>query len=673
MDEVQDKSLKILIAEDNELDQLLVQRTLSKSDLNYSSMIVDNRAAFLDALENFKPNMILCDYSIPQFGALSALDILQEKKILTPLIIVTGTLSDEMAVECLKKGAIDYVIKDKIVRLPSAINNALELTKSQHEKVIAEQRLRQNEKQLKAITDIIPASLTYITPDLKFSFSNQVSTEWFDKAVINEPVEKVFGLEITNQIKKNISRLDHGDQVTFESILLGPTSPQFVNVAVSPEFENGRIRGYVCLMTDITESKMYEEDLKNAKRDAEYASNAKSQFLANMSHEIRTPLNAIMGLSELLQTDYKDEKERILWLKKITRNSEHLKKVIDEILDLSKIEAGKLQLKIAKFSIPRVIAQVKSILSPLANEKNLTLHFETEGSVPEKINSDSSKLQHILLNLLGNAIKFTSEGIITLTVKLAEESSEPVLHFNVIDTGIGMSSDEVKHLFEPFTQVDSSMTRRFGGTGLGLTLAKQLAQALGGDVILHSSTPGQGSTFVAKIKTGDISTSPMITSFANLLAEPVDTVDLSTEKPVVTKPNISNFKVLLVEDSLDNQLLVQNFLEMEGVKVDLASDGEEGMKKAEEGEHDLVIMDIQMPVMDGYTATSTLRQHGYKKPIVAFTAHAFEDERERCLKMGFTDFLSKPIKKRELVDCLAKYRSGNLTNPESKLAQPPPM
>lgn len=671
MDEVQDKSLKILIAEDNELDQLLVQRTLSKSDLNYSSVTVDNRAAFLMALENFKPNLILCDYSIPQFGALAALDILQEKKVLTPLIIVTGTLSDEMAVECLKKGAVDYVIKDKIVRLPSAIKNALELTKSQQEKVIAEERLRQNEKQLKVITDIIPASLTYITPDLKFSFSNEVSTVWFDKPLINEPVDKVFGTEIANQIKKNISRLDHGEQVNFESVLLGTTSPQFVNVAVNPEFENGTVRGYVCLMTDISESKMYEEDLKNAKRDAEYASNAKSQFLANMSHEIRTPLNAIMGLSELLQTNYKDEKERILWLKKITRNSEHLKKVIDEILDLSKIEAGKLQLKISKFSIPNVIAQVKSILSPLANEKNLTLHFEADGAIPEKISSDSSKLQHILLNLLGNAIKFTNQGNITLTVKTVNDNSDPVLHFSVIDTGIGMSADEVKHLFEPFTQVDSSMTRRFGGTGLGLTLAKQLAQALGGDVFLHSSTPGQGSTFVAKIKTGDISSSPMISSFANLLSEPIDNNDLATDKPVVAKPNISNFKVLLVEDSMDNQLLVQNFLEMEGVIVDLASDGQEGMKKAEEGEHDLVIMDIQMPVMDGYTATSTLRQKGYKKPIVAFTAHAFEDERERCLKMGFTDFLSKPIKKRELVDCLAKYRSGNLTNPESRLAPPP--
>lgn len=668
MDDNQDKSLKILIVEDNQLDQLLVQRALSKSDLNYTSIAIDNRAAFLDALENFNPTIILCDYSIPQFGALAALDILNQKQLTIPLIIVTGTLSDEMAVECLKKGAVDYVIKDKIVRLPSAIKIALDLKKSQQDRTFAEERLRQNEKQLQVITDILPATVVYITPDLKFTFANKVSSEWFHKPLVGETVEAIFGIQIAQQIKKNIAALDRGEQISFESTLRG-SEKRHVNLTLAPEIENNVLRGYVCLMTDITEAKKYEVELENAKRDAESANNAKSQFLANMSHEIRTPLNAIMGLSELLQTNYKDEQERILWLKKITRNSEHLKKVIDEILDLSKIEAGKLQLKIAGFSVPQVIAQVKSILSPLANEKKLALRFETDGAIPSTITSDSTKIQHILLNLLGNAIKFSNQGSVTLKVKQIHENSEPLMQFTVIDTGIGMSADEVKHLFEPFTQVDSSMTRRFGGTGLGLTLAKQLAKALGGDVYLAESTPGQGSTFVATVKTGDVSKSPTITSFENLLSDPADLIEPT--EVLGPKQNISDFKVLLVEDSLDNQLLVQSFLEMEGVTVDLASDGEEGMKKAENGDHDLVIMDIQMPVMDGYSATAALRQHGYKKPIVAFTAHAFEDERERCLNIGFTDFLSKPIKKRALVECIVKYRKHKADRSNSTEAAPP--
>lgn len=656
MDEVRDKSLKILIVEDNQLDQLLVQRALSKSDLNYTSIAIDNRIAFLDALENFKPTIILCDYSIPQFGALAALDILNEKKLAIPLIIVTGTLSDEMAVECLKKGAVDYVIKDKIVRLPSAIKIALDLMQSQQQKFVAEERLRQNEKQLKAITDILPATLAYITPDLKFAFANKVSSEWFNKNLENESVESIFGTRIAEQIKKSLSSLNSGEHISFESTLNNSSSKRYVNLTLAPEIENSSVRGYVCLMTDITEAKMYEVKLEEAKRDAEAANNAKSQFLANMSHEIRTPLNAIMGLSELLQTNYKDEKDRILWLKKITRNSQHLKKVIDEILDLSKIEAGKLQLKFTRFSVPQVIAQVKSILSPLANEKKLELKFEVEDKIPSMITSDSTKLQHILLNLLGNAIKFTNHGSVTLKVKIDLAGTDAVMQFIVSDTGIGMSEEEIKHLFEPFTQVDSSMTRRFGGTGLGLTLAKQLAQALGGDVFLATSKPGEGSTFVATVKAGDIAKSPTIRSFTNLLAEPVDLID-STPQPPLPEAILTDFKVLLIEDSLDNQLLVQNFLEMEGVKVDLASDGEEGMKKAESGDHDLVIMDIQMPVMDGYTATAKLRKKGYKKPIIAFTAHAFEDERERCLNIGFTDFLSKPITKRALVECIARYRA----------------
>lgn len=668
MDDNQDKSLKILIVEDNQLDQLLIQRALSKSDLNYTSIAIDNRAAFLDALENFNPTIILCDYSIPQFGALVALDILNQKKLTIPLIIVTGTLTDEMAVECLKKGAVDYVIKDKIVRLPSAIKIALDLKKSQQDRTVAEERLRQNEKQLQVITDILPATVVYITPDLKFTFANKVSSEWFHKPLLGETVEAIFGSQIAQQIKKNIAALDRGEQISFESTLHG-SEKRHVNLTLAPEIESNVLRGYVCLMTDITEAKMYEVELENAKRDAESANNAKSQFLANMSHEIRTPLNAIMGLSELLQTNYKDEQERTLWLKKITRNSEHLKKVIDEILDLSKIEAGKLQLKIASFSVPQVIAQVKSILSPLANEKKLALRFETDGEIPSTITSDATKIQHILLNLLGNAIKFSNQGSVTLKVKQIYENAEPLMQFTVIDTGIGMSADEVKHLFEPFTQVDSSMTRRFRGTGLGLTLAKQLAKALGGDVYLAESTPGKGSTFVATVKTGDISKSPTITSFENLLSEPADLVE-ATEAPG-PKQNISDFKVLLVEDSLDNQLLVQSFLEMEGVTVDLAADGEEGMKKAENGDHDLVIMDIQMPVMDGYSATAALRQHGYKKPIVAFTAHAFEDERERCLNIGFTDFLSKPIKKRALVECIAKYRKYKTDRSKPLEAAPP--
>lgn len=649
MNAIPDQRLKILIVEDNQLDQVLIERLLQKSGINHTSLIVDNRKSFIEALESFKPTMILSDYTMPNFGAIVALDILNERQLKIPLIIVTGTLSDEMAIECLKKGAIDYVIKDKLIRLPSAVKMAMELVKSQ-------ERLRQTEIHLQTITNILPAALCHITPDLKLSFANKISYKWFNKFVIGKSIESVFGIKVSNKIKKNLPRLNQGEKISFESTLKLP-APSFVRLSIAPEIATNQLRGYVCLITDITESKAYQANLEQAKREAEAANSAKSQFLANMSHEIRTPLNAIMGLSELLQTNSKNEKERNLWLKKITTNSEHLKNIIDEILDLSKIEAGKLHLKMTYFYVAKIIAQVRSILLPLAQEKNLQLNFLIDEYIPEVIESDAAKLQHILINLMGNAIKFTKEGSITIKLKLREDRTKSLLQFSVIDTGIGISEDEVTHLFEPFTQLDSSMTRRFGGTGLGLALARQIARALGGDVYLEKSTPNKGSIFVAIIETGDISNVKMISSFKNLLNDPADFNEDNHFLSFATPQEKSSFRVLLIEDSLDNQLLVKNFLEMDGITVDLASDGQEGFEKAHNGRHDLVIMDIQMPIMDGYTVTAKLREEGYQKPIIAFTAHAFEEERERCLRIGFSDFLSKPIKKKDLIECISKYRN----------------
>ena len=450
--------------------------------------------------------------------------------------------------------------------------------------------------------------------------------------------------------------LAKGEQLNFESLLPGKKSRRFINIIIVPDFDGPLgIKGFVCLITDITDRKIYENELKDAKKSADEANSAKTQFLANMSHEIRTPLNVIMGLSELLISDPEAEpEERTLWLKKIVRNSEHLKKVIDEILDLSKIEAGKIQIQLQLFSVNELVAQLKSILWPLAREKNLELKFEIAGSIPEFIHSDPVKLRHILLNVLDNAIKFSSEGPIIFTAKLEIQNPNPVLNFLIRDLGIGMTQDQAVHLFEPFTQVDNSMTRRFGGTGLGLALARQLARALGGDVHLTSSVPGRGSTFSVTVDPGAIKDSNVITAFQLVTEHNID-----VPEPRKSRTNLSNMKVLVVEDSVDNQLYIMSFLKKEGVKVEVASNGQEGMDKAQSGHYDLVLMDIQMPVMDGYTATSRLRKSGYRKPIVAFTAHTLQNEIERYSKAGFDGFISKPVRKSELLKWLAKFRNFN--------------
>lgn len=643
--------LRILMAEDNEMDQLLVKRELKKLEAQYLLACVDDRKDYIYQLEQFKPDIILCDFSMPQFGALEALKILEEKSLQIPLIIVTGTLSDEMAVKCLKKGAIDYILKEKIVRLPSAIQLALDLSRSRKEKTEALENLRQSEKQLKVITDVLPAMLAYISTDFKIIFCNKICDDWFKKQISNLSIEEVLGKTVFESILSGLDKLLNGEQLSFESEFSeNENAPKFVNITLVSDRQsvNRSVNGFVCLITDITDHKVYENMLKEAKHEADAANQAKSQFLANMSHEIRTPLNSIMGLSDLLITDYRNEKERTVWAEKIMRNSEHLKKVIDDILDLSKIEAGKLQVEPGFTSVTKVVAQVKSILAPLAKEKDISLHFEISNSIPEIIYTDAVKLRQILLNIIGNAIKFSEVGPIEITAYM---KSEVEFGFLVKDHGAGMSEDQVSHLFEPFTQLDNSMTRRFGGTGLGLALAKKLAKALGGDVVLAQSQLGHGSTFSVFIDPGPVDETRQISSFETLFEKGVDKI-----KPVETNSTpFKGYRILLVEDSEDNQFLIRHFLELEGVHVDVASDGQEGVEKALAAPYDVILMDIQMPVLDGYNATARLRQAGLKTPIIAFTAHAFQSEKERCLKIGFNDFLAKPIKKQNLLDSISKF------------------
>lgn len=654
-------ALHILIVEDNKMDQLLIRRELSKSDFLCAVDNTDNKQEFLEKLESFRPNLILCDFSMPQFGALDVLDTLHAREMDIPVIIVTGTLTDEMAVACLKKGAIDYILKEKIVRLPSAIKIALDLVKSKKDKIFAENLLRENEKQLQIITDVLPASLTYISPAFDFHFANKVNLYWFKKNIAGSTVSEILGEDVLEKIQSQMLVLKVGGQISFESKIANTDPVIFVSITIVPDIDTeGRVKGFVCLITDISDRKAYEEQLKEAKKEADAANQAKSQFLANMSHEIRTPLNAIMGLSELLTSPDAKPGEVSEWAEKIMRNSEHLKSVIDEVLDLSKVEAGKLQILRTRFSLSKVVSQIQSMLSPLAREKALTINFTVEGLIPESVETDIEKFRHILINILGNAIKFSSVGPIVLVAKLDKTTRPgPFLVIEITDRGPGVSDADQKNLFKPFTQIDNSMTRKFGGTGLGLSLARKFAQALGGDVKLIESTLGKGSTFRVELPTGPIEQTKMINRFETLFKKDEKPLNPGETKQ---KPEKSDFSVLLVEDSEDNQYLVQRFLETEGIQVEVASDGEEGLNKALGGHHDLILMDIQMPVLDGYNATSRLRKQGYDKPILAFTAHAFQAERERCLKVGFNDFLAKPIKKSDLLLLVNKYKNSKLAS-----------
>ena len=389
--------------------------------------------------------------------------------------------------------------------------------------------------------------------------------------------------------------------------------------------------------------------LAERNRALEAATAAKSQFMANMSHEIRTPLGALLGFAELLVDPRLSEGDRLNYALIIRRNGEHLLSLINDILDLSKIEAGKLSIELLECSLSQLLIDIAALMRVRASEKGLAFSVDFLSSVPGRILSDPTRLRQILLNLLGNAIKFTENGSVRLI--LSYDADPPSLAFTVVDTGIGMSPEQLSRMFQPFEQADLSMTRRFGGTGLGLAICKPLAEALGGSLTVES-TEGVGSIFMLKLAIETTADSPWIQS--------LDAASAEDKLGHIAVPERLAGVVLLAEDGTDNQLFVSTVLSRRGLAVVLAENGQIASERAlsawRSGQpFDLILMDMQMPVLDGYSATTYLRQQGYPGPIIALTAHAMVGERERCLAAGCNDFLTKPITRQHLIEQISPY------------------
>tara|TARA_Y100000768_G_scaffold275882_1_gene211441 strand:+ start:7973 stop:9946 length:1974 start_codon:yes stop_codon:yes gene_type:complete len=399
--------------------------------------------------------------------------------------------------------------------------------------------------------------------------------------------------------------------------------------------DEGEIFQLAGITQEITKQKKYEIELQEATVRAENASRAKSEFLANMSHEIRTPLGAIMGFSKLAEQEDLSKEEHKSYLSIIQKSSHQVLRIIDDILDLAKVEAGKIVTEESKVSIVKLLIDFKSIFDFKAKEKGIRFHLEFEGSIPEVVIGDKVRIRQILNNIVGNAVKFTSQGQVTLTVYFEENPSR--LFFKISDSGRGISEQQQERLFQPFMQADQSTTRRFGGTGLGLILTRRLCQHLGGDFKLIQSTYGKGSTFLASIQTQ--------VSLRTRFIEPDTEVVLErgTVDEEIPIGSLENLSILLVEDAPENRLLYKILLSKHGAKVDMAVDGEEGLDKGKKNDYHVILMDIQMPKYDGHEVVKRLRDHGIETPIIALTAHAMKEEEQKALRSGFTAYLSKPV------------------------------
>ncbi len=388
---------------------------------------------------------------------------------------------------------------------------------------------------------------------------------------------------------------------------------------------------------------------------AEEAATTKSEFLANMSHEIRTPLTAILGYAELLSDPDCQEDQRHEQVMEISRNGRHLLMLINDILDLSKIEAGKFDVESRPVTIRELVSDVAGMMRIRAQQRGIALLLQFEPDLPEVLLIDEHRLRQILVNLLGNAVKFTEHGSVRVESRFLPRRQEDTsaLELRIIDTGVGMSPDAIRRIGAPFIQADASTTRKFGGTGLGLAITSRLVDLLSGNLQIESSL-GEGSTFTVILPAAKAK-APKIPELPEPESNPLST---ATDCQGDTPPNLDSLKVLIVEDNPVNQKLFSALLSKAGAEIRLASNGQEAIDQARHEHFDVILMDMQMPVMDGYEATRELRRGGYEKPIIALTAHALREDRDKCLQAGCDDYLTKPVNRQVVLETILRHIPG---------------
>lgn len=588
-----------------------------------------------------------------------------------------GALNENLENEVHERQLAELELRKSQERLEEIVRNRtadLEKTNRLLSREIEEQDKAQ--RQLKMLTRAIEAVSEGIVvssapyPDIGLLYANPAFTDltgFTAQEVLHKNCSFLQGPETDKEAVASIRKaIIEGRRVrTIIRNYHKDGTPFWNDLTITPIRDaDGKITNFVGVQNDISELKETQERLVQAKQDAEKANQAKSDFLAAMSHEIRTPMNVIVGMSDLLEEAPLSGEQRG-FLDTIRNAGDNLLQLINDILDLSKIESGKLELEKTAFNLPEMVRQTCNLIELKTREKNLSLDLYVEADVPAYALGDPGRLRQILINLLGNAVKFTESGGLTVKVRRLEEHNEyVVIEFVVADTGIGITEEQRGKIFDSFTQADASTTRKHGGTGLGLSICKRLVEMHGGSISV-TSTLGKGSEFV-------------FTAHIEMLADQTGLPDdmrqrsrndrLKVAAPEGPRRSLTaaddkpeTLYLLLVEDNKDNRMLIQAFLKKSPYRIIHATNGQEGVEQFMKRPFDLVLMDMQMPVMDGYSATRAIRKLEKERgtpptPIIAFTAHALVGDREKCLEAGCDEHLIKPVKKKALLEMLDTYR-----------------
>ncbi|WP_052812927.1 hybrid sensor histidine kinase/response regulator [Desulfonatronum thioautotrophicum] len=672
---------KVLIVEDLPTDALLVEHEVREVLPESIFLVVETAPDFLAALDSFQPDLILSDYSMPEFDGLSALKLALEHVPDTPFLIITGSINEETAVKCMKAGAWDYILKERIIRLGTSVLAALERRKERLEKRSAGEALERSERLFRNLFEQHAAVKLLVDPDTAAIVdANQAAAEFYGWSRDQLKAKHIPDINTLppEQIKSNMRKALIEHCVSFEAQhKLADGTLRDVEIFSSP-IQSGNKTLLHSIVHDITSRKKAERALIAAKELAEAANIAKSEFLANMSHELRTPFNGIMGMMQLLQTTPLNEEQQE-FVSAAIESSKRFTRLLSDILDISSFEAGKATLTTSEFNPVEALESVMDLFALRAREKGLDLDMTVDPAIPRNVLGDVTRVKQILFNLVGNALKFTDKGSVhaALTPLSAAKGGDLRIMFSISDTGIGIPEDKLGNLFKPFVQVDGSYTRPYQGAGLGLSIVKRLMELMNGNGCVETVVD-RGTTV------------HVVLPFTLPAGDAAKTAQAAA--PGVRKEHLN---ILLAEDDSLNQMFMTHVLKKLGHAVTVANNGQEAVDLFLAGDFDCILMDIQMPVMTGVEATKMIRlqesefrsqksedEDGTSEkrhrtsgpqvsglslqpsknpppsphiPIIAVTAHTQPGDREKFLAAGMDEYLGKPVGMEDLDFILKRF------------------